>query len=90
MTRARWTAHALESLRERAIDRGEADEALENPTRTITGHGRRTLFLRRYHDLMLDQQMVLCLVTEPRDDELLVITVFKTSKIEKYLGGAES
>jgi hypothetical protein len=31
--------------------------------------------------------MLMCVVTETRDDEVVVITVYKTSKIGKYPGG---
>lgn len=87
MTHVRWTAHALEGLADRAIDRGEADKTLNEPTLTTPGQGSRTLFMRRYHDEALGQEMLLCVVTEPRGDEIVVVTVYKTSKIEKYLGG---
>ena len=32
----------------------------------------------------------MCVVTEIHDDEIVVITVYKTSKIEKYLAGGKS
>ena len=87
MTNVRWTDHALESLADRAIERDEADKTLSEPTLTRPGHENRTIFMRRYRDKALGQEMVLCVVTEPRGDEIAVVTVYKTSKIEKYLGG---
>lgn len=89
MTDVRWTPHALESLTDRAIEREEAERALNDPTLKIPGHGGRTLFLRRYRDQVLGQEMVLCVVTERRGDEVTVITVYKTSQIAKYLDGGK-
>jgi hypothetical protein len=90
MLAVRWTPHALESLEVRAIQREEAEKTLQNPARTVPGEGGRTLFLRRYHDAPLGREMLMCVVTEAQDDEVKVITVYKTSKIEKYLGGGSS
>jgi len=83
MMPVRWTAHALDNLADREIQREEAETTLQKPALTVPGHGGRTLFLRRYHDSRLGQDMLMCAVTETRDDEVLVITVYKTSKIEK-------
>jgi len=83
----RWTRHALEALAEREIERAEADRALDGPTPTMPGLGQRTIYLHMYHDRMLGQEMLLCIVTEALVDEVVIITVYKTSRIEKYLGG---
>lgn len=41
--------------------------------------------MRRYRDRVLDQDMLLCVVTEETMEETVVVTVFKTSQLEKYL-----
>lgn len=89
MTHVRWTAHALEGLTDRAIDRDEAEETLADPELTSPGHGSRVIYMRRYHDRGLGQDMLICVVTETRGDETTIVTVYKTSKIEKYLGGGK-
>jgi hypothetical protein len=83
----RWTRHALEALAEREVDREEVERALRGPTPTIPGLGNRTVHLRKYHDRALDQEMLLCVVTEEQADEIVIVTIYKTSKIEKYLRG---
>lgn len=87
MKAMRWTRHALEALAEREIDREEADRALNGPTATLPGLGHRTLHLHKYHDRVLDREMLLCVVTEGHGDEVVIVTLYKTSKIEKYLRG---
>jgi hypothetical protein len=87
MTRVRWTAHAEASLRDRDIDRSEAERALDAPDRRLPSRGARTVLVRRYDDLLLGQPMALCVVIEERVDETVVITAYKSSKLEKYLKG---
>ena len=89
MLHVRWTTHALQGLADRGIDRDEADKTLADPERTAPGHGQRVVSMRRYYDQDLDQQMLLCVVTETRGDETAVVTVYKTSRIDRYLGGGQ-
>jgi len=81
----RWTAHALASLAEREIDRAEADRTVAVPDRITAGHGGRQLLLRRYQDALLQQPMLLCVVAEDQPAELVIVTLYKTSKLDKYL-----
>ena len=83
--RARWTAHAEASLAEREIERGEAERAITAADRTVPGHGGRLVLLRRFHDPLLQAPMLLCVVAEDHADELVIVTVYKTSKLDKYL-----
>jgi len=46
--------------------------------------------MRRYHDIALDAMMLLRVVVEPAAEDLVVVTVYKTSKVEKYLKGIAS
>ena len=43
--------------------------------------------MRRYFDQVLQQQMLLRVVVEDTADETVVITVYKTSQINRYLRG---
>ena len=82
MKAIRWTRHALEALAEREIDREEAERTLTGPTSTLPGLGNRTVHVHKYHDRVLDQKMLLCVVTEDHGDEVVIVTIYKTSKIE--------
>ena len=41
--------------------------------------------MRRYHDTVLDQEMLLRVIIEETDSELIVVTAYKTSQIGRYL-----
>ena len=71
-------------------NREEAERAIQEPTATAPGHGNRTVLLRRYHDHLLGQEMLLCAFTEEQGDEIVIVTIYKTSKIEKPLKGGPS
>ena len=90
MKKIRWTLHALEALVEREIDRDEAEQAIHEPTATVPGHGNRAVLLRRYHDRPLGQEMLLCVVTEEQGDEVVIVTIYKTSRLAKRFKGGPS
>jgi hypothetical protein len=43
--------------------------------------------MRRYFDQVLQQEMLLRLIVENTGNEMVVITIYKTSQINKYLKG---
>lgn len=45
--------------------------------------------MRRYFDTQLQQEMLLCLIIEETPDELVVVTVYRTSQIAKFLKGVQ-
>jgi hypothetical protein len=62
MKHVRWTAHAEASLRDREIERSEAERTLETPDRRIAARGAREILARGYTDAVLGQRMALCVV----------------------------
>jgi len=84
---SRWTYHALQSLAAREIAREEADRALDAPDLIAPGQPPRQIFMRRYRDAILQRDMLLRVVVEETVDEIVVIAVYKTSQIKKYLEG---
>ncbi|MBA2520478.1 MAG: DUF4258 domain-containing protein [Chloroflexia bacterium] len=81
----RWTSHALAALADRDIDRAEVDQTLAAPELLVVTPPRRAVLMRRYFDVRLESQMLLRVVVEEAPDERVVITVYKTSRIAKYL-----
>ena len=43
--------------------------------------------MRRYFDALLQQEMLLRIVVEETEDETVVVTLYKTSQIDRYLKG---
>ena len=84
MKNINWTPHAEENLTEREIDPNEVYLTIENPELRQPGHKDRIVLMRIFFDTLLKQKMLLRVVIEETVDEIRVITVYKTSKIEKY------
>ena len=87
MKPVRWSFHALKNLKDREIDRLEAEKTLESPDRIVPARPPREILIRRYNDEVLHQDMALCLLVEETETERIVVTLFKTSQTKKYLEG---
>lgn len=85
MKLVRWTSHALKNLLDREIPRAVVEMALTTPELTEAARGARTVFMRRYFDERLQQEMLLRAVVEETTEEWVVTTVYITSKIGKYM-----
>ena len=59
-----------------------------SPEFVVPGAPPRQIFMRRYMDIRFGQEMLVRAVVEERADEVLVITVYITSQIGKYMKGA--
>lgn len=87
MKPVRWSAHALKNLTDREIPREEAERTLTEPEMVLPARPPRRFLMRRYFDLRFQQQMLLRLLVEETPSEDVVITVYITSKIDKYMKG---
>ncbi len=85
MKSLRWTSHALEALVDRGIDRAEVERTIAAPELSVVDPPRRAVLIRRYFDGWLGRQMLLRVVVEETPDEQVVVTVYKTAQIAKYL-----
>ena len=85
--KARWTLHALDALAEREIDRIEAERTLEAPEFIVLEPRERSVLMRRYFDASLARPMLMRLIVEDTSNGRIVVTVYKTSRIRKYLKG---
>ena len=84
MKAIRWTQHAVQELARREVSREEAEQTLAAPDRIVPGKPPRVIYQRRYQDALLGEEMLLRLVVEETEMELVVVTLYKTSKIRKY------
>ncbi len=74
--------HARESLEERNIEISELMDCLESPDQKIAGHMGRLIYQRKLP--LNGKRMLLRVVVEENDDSIVVVTVYKTSKFNKY------
>ena len=72
---------------DRQIDRLEAELTIEKPEFIAPDPPGREIYMRRYFDNELGQEMLLRIVIESTEIELVIITLYKTSQIDRYLKG---
>jgi hypothetical protein len=87
MKPVRWTPHALREIARREIDRAEAELTLRQPDAVIPTPPGRNFYQRRYTDKVLSETMLLRVLAEETAEELVIVTLYKTSKLKKYEGG---
>lgn len=80
-----WTKNAEKNLVEREIDRSIVEYTIRQPEQTIPELPERQINMRRYHDSLLENEMLLRVVLAETDAAITVITVYKTSQIGRYL-----
>jgi hypothetical protein len=85
MKPVRFSPHAEANLKAREIEREDAGAAVRNPERREIGRPPREIVTRRYFDKVTGTTMVLRAVIEESENEIAVITLYKTSKLKKYL-----
>jgi hypothetical protein len=79
-----FSDHAVFEMKRRQIDRKEVEHTIKHPGQTIAGKKNRTIVQGMYHDRKYNKQMLIRIIGEELDDMFHVITVYRTSKIEKY------
>ena len=84
----RWSAHARKKAVKREVQENEVERTIARPDSIVPGESRRQIFMRQYFDAILETEMLLRVVVEETDTQLIVVTLYKTSKFAKYEGGA--
>ncbi len=82
----RWSAHARKRAAAREIGQAVAEEAIRHPHSVEAGRPPRNIFARRYFDAILQTDMLVRVVVDETPAELAIVTIYKTSKLRKYLG----
>ena len=89
MSAVRWSQHALKNLGDREIQRDEVDRTLAAPDLVAPGQPGRTVLMRRYFDQIVQQEMLLRVIVEQTAEETVIVTIYKTSRIERYMKESE-
>ncbi len=79
--------HTAHNLHAREIPIAEVEQTLQSPEAVGAGYDFRQVYMRRYHDTALDQEMLLRVVVEETETHRVVVTAYKTSDLERYLKG---
>ena len=85
MKAIRFTPHAEANLVAREISRADAEAAIRQPDRREPARPPREVVNRVYSDTVTGETMLLRAVIEETESEIAVITLYKTSKLKKYL-----
>ncbi|MDP1676763.1 MAG: DUF4258 domain-containing protein [Bacteroidota bacterium] len=80
-----FTEHSLNSIADRSISHQLVETAINYPDEIVSGYDSRFVYMKKFFDNELNQQMLLRVIVEERSSELVVITVYKTSHIDRYL-----
>lgn len=80
MKRVTFIPHAEERLKDRGIPRELVISTIEKPDSLDEGYGGRKVAQRSLNGKLIR------VIYEERDDEILIITAYITSKIKKYTG----
>ncbi len=75
----KFIEHALERMKERGITEDEVINAISEPDYVGKGYGDREVAQKLINGKLLR------VIYEKHGDEIIVITAYKTSKVEKYL-----
>lgn len=86
----RFSPHAEANLTAREIAREDATAAIRHPQRREAARPPREIVTRQYFDTVTGQTMLLRAVIEESDREITVVTLYKTSKLKKYLPEANA
>ncbi len=88
MTEIIITDHARFEAHRRHIDMEAVLSTISNPQQKIPVRKGRAVFQSRYYDNIESKEMLLRAIVEQSGNIVTVISIYKTSKIDKYwIGG---
>ena len=78
-----FSAHVLQEMARRNISRESVEAVLDNPEQVVSGKNDHTIYQSRL-DFGGGKIYLVRVIVDPTVEPLLVITVYRTSKIKKY------
>ncbi|MBM2815440.1 MAG: hypothetical protein HW421_2202 [Ignavibacteria bacterium] len=81
------TEHASKNILEREISIEVMYDTINNPDSKLIQEDNRFIYMKLYFDEVLIEDMLLRVVLEEEINEITVVTIYKTSKIKKYIKG---
>ena len=80
-----WGPHARLNVEERNLSLEQIEQTLSDPEWIVPGHPPREVYMRRFSNEK--GQYLIRVVIEEIIDARLVVTVYKTKQVQKYLRG---
>jgi len=85
--RIRLTDHARFEAERRGISEDEISSVVQSPEQRILSKKERVILQNKYYDTIEGKDMLLRVIGSQMGDVFEVITVYRTSRIEKYWSG---
>lgn len=86
--RVRWSVHAEAALIDRAIARVDVEMTLANPEFRVPDRlPPNDVLMRRYVDPNLGRLVLLRVVIHETPLEIVIVTVYKATRMDRYLRG---
>ena len=79
-----FSEHALFEMKRRGIEKGSVKEVAERPQQQIPSRNNKIILQSKYLDSLQNKEMLLRVIGRRTRGEFFIITVYKTSRIEKY------
>ena len=79
-----FSEHALFEMEFRKIKKEDVERVIKHPLQKIPSRKNRIIMQGRYYDDKENKEMLLRIIVEELENTFHVITIYKTSKIEKY------
>lgn len=73
---------ALKKIKQRKVPIDWVKETLNSPEQVVNGYGGRKIRQKKY--TLDNQEMLLRVIVDEKEDRLIVVTAYLTSQIERY------
>jgi len=78
------TSHARLMMGRRQIGEEDVLYVAASPQQVVSLQGARMVYQSRLHDSIEGKEMLYRIILEQREEEVIIITAYKTSRIDKY------
>lgn len=79
-----FSGHALFEMSRRSISDRQVEEVVRKPQQELRSSKGRVILQNKYYDKIVEKEMILRVIGNRGSDSFKVVTVYKTSKVEKY------
>jgi adenylosuccinate lyase len=79
-----FTEHVMFEMERRQITKDDLKDLIDQPQQKIPGKKSRVILQKKYFDKLRKKEMLLRVIGKQEHGKFMVITAYKTSRIEKY------
>ena len=82
--KAVFSEHALFEMKRRGIEKESVKEVVERPQQEIPSRNNKIILQSKYLNGLQNKEMLLRVIGRKSGKDILIITAYKTSRIERY------